>query len=365
MTTEPCDFYFPHQQEVADAFTLTADVSPGSSGARTVSPGSPSLVPGETAEHADDASASVRWHRNPTQLPCPHRHVKWKTRRQSVYAALAAAGVPYARLDSFEHCGDGGWLLESTTKRGTYRFVEAFCHDRWCEPCQKDRARTIRDNMAACIKGGRYRFVTFTLAVMEADAGQQIDRLWSSFKKLRRLPLWKERTNGGAAFVELKFNAIAHHWHIHLHVLQDGRFIPQAYLAAAWLDVTGDSRIVDIRQITTAREAANYVSKYVTKAVDEALLTDPDRLRELITTCRGRRLCLTFGSWRRVKLLTKHTEPGWKTVAHTATLLIARTIPAFLLKAICRARDAWQRGELSGEFVPDVLPEDRDYDDGG
>lgn len=64
-----------------------------------------------------------------------------------------------------------------------------------------------------------------------------------------------------AVFCELHHSGFPH-WHI----LQRGAFIPQRWLSAEWEKMTG-SRIVDIRRCGDSREAARYVTKYVTKSI--------------------------------------------------------------------------------------------------
>jgi hypothetical protein len=54
----------------------------------------------------------------------------------------------------------------------------------------------------------------------------------------------------------------------HVHVLQRGDYIPQRWLSAAWARLTG-CPVVDIRQITSARAAAGYVTKYGLKGAEE------------------------------------------------------------------------------------------------
>jgi hypothetical protein len=63
-----------------------------------------------------------------------------------------------------------------------------------------------------------------------------------------------------AVFCELHRSGMPH-WHI----LQRGGFLPHHWLSAEWERLTG-SKIVDIRRCHNAREAAHYVTKYVTKA---------------------------------------------------------------------------------------------------
>lgn len=107
-------------------------------------------------------------------------------------------------------------------------------------------------------------------------------------------------------FIEVKLSK-AGLWHVHAHIIADAKYMPQRELSDEWLAVTGDSPIVDIRQIKNAEAAASYVAKYGSKAFDAGLLREPRKLAEVITSLKGSRLCTTFGEWRRKKL-TSHDK---------------------------------------------------------
>lgn len=52
---------------------------------------------------------------------------------------------------------------------------------------------------------------------------------------------------------------------LHVHAIVYGRYVSQRQLSAAWLKLTGDSAIVDIRAIRSPKTATKYVLKYVCK----------------------------------------------------------------------------------------------------
>lgn len=158
------------------------------------------------------------------------------------------------------------------------------------------------------LNGRQHKFITLTLKTTpdEKLAGV-IKRLYSAFKDLRRLKLWREAVRGGAAFLEItrgnpknptnrSSSVRVGRWHAHLHIVCDASFIPQHLLANAWQACTGDSYIVDIQQ-AGGKSVESYVSKYVTKALTGSLFNDPDLLDEFVLAIAGTRFCTTFGDW--------------------------------------------------------------------
>ena len=92
-----------------------------------------------------------------------------------------------------------------------------------------------------------------------------------------------------------------------------GKFARQKELSAEWLSVTGDSSIVDIRAIHDHLKVASYVTSYVTKPIDTSIFDSDDKLDEAVSALHGRRLCLTFGTWRG-KALCDPPDDGHKWV---------------------------------------------------
>ena len=63
-----------------------------------------------------------------------------------------------------------------------------------------------------------------------------------------------------------------------------------------WLQITGDSKIVDIRRIDASDDATRYVTKYLTKPADQTLIDRPDKLADVIKSLKGKRFVFAFGS---------------------------------------------------------------------
>jgi len=273
---------------------------------------STSLDPLETNEHpppeVDDDS-------HPYESDIAFRHAGWGNDRARIRRALSQVSASPNRLEAWDQCGSRAWVFRSTTDPARYKVRATYCHDRFCKPCARAKALTIAGNLQDHIQGRRTRFVTLTLAPRPEPLRDQITRLYQCFTRLRRQKWWKLAVKGGAAFFEVTVNPRSGHWHPHLHIIVEGKYIPQQQLSNAWKDITGDSYIVDVRAVSNEKEVAQYVCKYVGNPFPATLCRDSDRLEEAIEAINGRRTCLTFGSWRGIKLTKLPEDDDWQAVA--------------------------------------------------
>lgn len=229
------------------------------------------------------------------------RHSGWTHRRRLIWQSFFRVRTNGAVMDKFKNCGSGLWLKMNA--EGTDMKLSAnCCHNRWCIPCQTARAARISARVEDLIKKETTRFMTLTLRHSKTPLIDQIRRLYHSFNLLRRRSFWNDHVTGGSAFLEIKLSDRDGLWHVHLHCLITGTWMPQKELSFEWHAVTGDSSIVDIRPIDTADGRARYVTKYVTKPADQSVFANTDKLDEMVVSLKGRRLCFTFGSWRGEKL---------------------------------------------------------------
>jgi len=255
------------------------------------------------------------------------RHGWWEQRRKQVREALFAAGFSPARIDRFDNCGASTFVLVEKAAPHRHRRASNKCRDRHCEPCSIDRANKYAANLKKYLsqyKGRlnrRFRFVTLTLASKPCPYGveeplflqAEMRRLIKSITKLRRVRLcflksrklkewWSHYVLGGCYFIEATLNHETGLWHVHAHLIVEGAFLPQHELASLWQMVTGDSSVVDVRQLTGIDEAAAEVSKYVAKGADKKLACDGSKLVAWMVGTKSLRLCSTFGTWRGVRL---------------------------------------------------------------
>lgn len=250
-------------------------------------------------------------------LSVTFRHSGWKRERRLVVEALRRTDQPESRLSCFAACGTYSYVLRSLEDPNVYRIAGSACHDRFCLPCAKDRSNSIALNVLDKIVGKQVRFLTLTLKATDAPLADQLDHLYDAFQTLRRRAFWKRRVTGGVAFLECKWIARTAHWHPHFHILIQGKFIPYQRLKSLWYEITGDSYIIDIRLVRDSRHASGYVTKYASKPFNSSFIARPNQLDESIVALKGRKLVVTFGTWRSV-ILTRPVATG--TWEHVGTL---------------------------------------------
>jgi hypothetical protein len=251
------------------------------------------------------------------------RHSSWSSLRHRIYRAFERCHINPARRSRFACCGDSVRVLRSDRDADRYKLAGNYCHDRWCTPCANDRARTIANNVLALAAGHRLRFATLTLAADMSPLVLRLKKLHLSMSRLARTSLWKRSVEAAIACLEIKYNAHSDNWHVHYHLLLQGKFIPQPVLSRTWLNITGDSHVVDIRLAKDRRQVARYLTKYASKPLDPSYMRDDEHLDEAIQALANVHLIQTFGRWRG-KALTKPPDDGtWTEVYDLEELLYA------------------------------------------
>lgn len=244
------------------------------------------------------------------------RHSGWRHNRERTYAAMLRVDFSHARLAAFAGCGSGLWVLRHKEDLQRFRVVADHCHDRFCVPCCGQRQAIIRRNLDHYLPNRPHRFLTLTLRHQDEPLDYLLTRLYKCFKKLRGRRFWKDRVRGGAAFLEITYNAETHGWHPHLHCMLDGLYLDLGILRKLWLAITGDSHQVKINLIRTRREVVSYVTKYATKPVPPSVVQSDGALDEALKALRHRRTILTFGTWRNWKLTDDPQELDWTSYGH-------------------------------------------------
>jgi len=229
---------------------------------------------------------------------------------QSCEADLQAAEEIYAYFDEIDateklwrlkSCRTGAFFFRNKNT-GAVRVGAQSCHLRHCPICTKTRELTIKTNVASWLrKTGYPKLLTFTLKHHDRPLIEQINTLYESFKKIRRLSILKNRCSGGVWFFQVKKSKKDHLWHPHIHCLVAGQYIPQRDLAKAWLKITGDSNIVDIRLVKSVEHVAKDVARYAAKPCKLSTLEWSDIL-EVAVALDKRRLCGTWGICRKLKI---------------------------------------------------------------
>lgn len=249
------------------------------------------------------------------------RHSGWAPVRRRVYDAMHACLVPQKRLDRFAACGERAFVIHRHDSPRLFSICGNYCRDRFCTPCTNARSRFIADKLQAHLTTGRLRFITLTIKTGDQPLSVYLDKLRTSFRKLRATKLWQQRVTGGISMLEVKWNQDTMRWHPHLHILQTGSFLPVKALRAVWLKATGDSYIVDVQCVNEPTAAIAYVVKYATKAVDNSTVSNPDRLQEAIIAMSSRRTLLLLGTWRKISLKQERLSVAWDYVVSLTHLL--------------------------------------------
>lgn len=332
----------------------TVDLRPSVSGA----PLPPSQSHGE-ANETNPALASLDTEE--TSAPKPHgriscmpaveasderaiefRHGGWFRRRAQMLQALEAAGVSQGRLNRFNECGSHAWLLKNA--KGDLKVAASHCHDRFCLPCVTAHRHRVARNLAARVPHCRLRLMTLTLKGRHEPLRQSIARLITCWKTLRRQRYFAQRILGGIQMLEITRNDSTGLWHPHLHIVYQGDFIAHAKLAKEWRAVTGDSFIVDVRQLKTTQNAIAYVCKYAGKAIANNIWDNTDALHECIRTIKSVRSFQTFGTWRALALCKPDTAgEDWQAVEPLYVTLEAAARgderATFIIRSLSHVRD--------------------------
>jgi len=259
------------------------------------------------------------------------RHSGWdKERRRRAQAMQDAFGAGPA-ITHFCECGCKSWILRSTTSENAFRKVPDTCRSPWCKPCYRSRGLMIQDRLAKLLSDEPVRLVTLTLKSDRKPLADRLDRLYRAFRRLRQRLFWKSRVDGGVAFLEVKIGKTSGEWHPHFHLLVQGKYLPLGDLRSEWLEATGDSHVVDIRLVRDRHEVLRYVTKYVTKVADlqrgepgEHAENEPvlknGRLIEAMRAMKGKRRIITFGRWKKWRLLRTEPLGDWEVYCHEAEL---------------------------------------------
>lgn len=183
------------------------------------------------------------------------------------------------------------WLCK---KCDHYEWREAACKRRWCAVCSRRIAAAWTKKVYAIIKTMKHpKMLTLTMPRRPylKPALTEIREAWKRFRRMEKI---KRRLLGGTYHVEIVDKPDG--WHVHMHVLSDGPFLPVAILWDCWAKALGVPHAnADIRAVS-GRKGAAEVAKYVAKP-QKLLQLAPDRLEEYIRAVAGTRLVSTFGAY--------------------------------------------------------------------
>jgi len=239
------------------------------------------------------------------------RHAGWAPLRQRIWQSFIRTDQAQRRRTSFNDCGDHAFILQSRDDPAKNILAVTACHDRLCVPCGNARSTAIAQAVAKRLAGSTCRFVTLTLRTDAEPLAPILDRLYDAFARLKRTAFWRRHVAGGVAFLEVTRNERTGFWHPHFHVLTHGRYIPDGQLAHTWKTITKDSHVVDVRLVREREHAIRYVTKYASKPCDPKVIRHDASLDELTVALQKRRMIISFGDWRGIRLTAKPEKGKW------------------------------------------------------
>jgi hypothetical protein len=143
--------------------------------------------------------------------------------------------------------------------------------------------------------------LTLTLRHSDDPLESQIDKIYSSFQKLKKTKLFRSKVTAGVWFFQVKRSKSSGQWHPHIHCIIAGKYLPQGQLSKLWLRITHDSKIVDIRPVKDPQGAADEVARYASSPANIET-THPVDYLEIFNALHKRRIAGTWGLKGKVTL---------------------------------------------------------------
>jgi len=204
-------------------------------------------------------------------------------------------------LERSRQCRTRSWYVRDDADMSVAVHSNA-CRLRWCPMCAEMRKKTVARSCFDFLKDqGRVRLLTLTVKHGDKPLTDQLEFLKKCFIKLRNSVKWKRYVTGCVWFLHVKDNGANRGWHPHLHVLLTGQYVPQEWLSAKWRKITGESFIVDIREVYDLEEALFDACRYVGRPAN-LLDVEEDCRVDLMHALDGVRLCGTTGICKAISL---------------------------------------------------------------
>jgi len=227
----------------------------------------------QTAEPVGSASVSLDPERKNGEEPIheaknrDYIFQRYKACRQQLETWARTSCTDTTLRERILSCGMDAWV-DYSPSTGRYRLRCTRCGFRACPICRQAWALNIRDKITsvlADVAPERRKLCTLTMRSSGCPLLSQVKNLWRSFRKLKQRKVWRENVSGYIAVLEVTYNEARDQWHPHLHLVLDAAFIAQAELSKQWLQVTLNSKIVDIRAVRSFDSISTYLGKYLVK----------------------------------------------------------------------------------------------------
>ncbi len=174
------------------------------------------------------------------------------------------------------------------------------CHcglTRACALCRGRWVKVARERILAWFepRKNHAKFLTLTSTYVA-----KIEQLTELMDKAVELCSWHWKKN----FVLIgEFLEKGDLWYCNLHAIVVGDYVPQKQISAEWMGLTGDSYVVDIRKVKPEekRFAIAYITKYLTKPLENMARQEPRRVVEATKGLYHRRLLRAHGFKKAVR----------------------------------------------------------------
>jgi len=220
-------------------------------------------------------------------------------------------------------CGTKCWVVHNDLTDEWCKRSNS-CGIRGCPPDDRKRTSLLYHGLLQFFeKQPEVRKFELTLRSTSNDREEAlIARINQCFHKLCRDRFWKRSVTGSCLFVQSKWEADTRRWHVHLHIVYCGSYIPVKWLSKKWLEITGDSFVVWIRplklksnDVKELRSGLSDAVRYVTNAgnflgipgSDDLDISD-DKQLEHFHSLQKARLFRKSGICRRIKLRPDPSE---------------------------------------------------------
>lgn len=200
-------------------------------------------------------------------------------------------------LDRFWKCRTMAWHVQDP-ETWLIKTQSNSCRGRWCPMCAEARVNIIAHNCFEFFVDQPFvRFLTLTLKHSDLPLEDQIKRIKKCFVKLSRRVGWKKYVTGSVVFLHVKRNLENTEWHVHLHILLTGSYVPQKWLSEEWLKVTGDSLVVHVKAAHSEKELGLTIKDFTRYAGCPVNLIDvpAEHRLEVVHSFGKIRVCWTTG----------------------------------------------------------------------
>ncbi len=264
----------------------------------------------------------------------------------------------HKHADRYENCGTYAWFIRNE-HTGQIKIKSPRCRLRMCPRCiGVDRTIKAAGLRPWALKQRYLKLITLTLQHHDDPPALMLKKLYKSFRKLKSRKFWKDRVTGSVWFLHAKFSWDSATWHLHLHVLVSGNFIPHGELKQIWHKITGDSTIVGIQAVKDVESSIQDVARYAAAPADQTQLDLEQRL-DLHHALSKRRCCGASGTAKGILLRPALPDDGgdWRPIGKYEFVSQNK-----LTDPNCAAvwRAAWSGDPYDG---PDLQPESVLYED--